>query len=145
MTPDLANNMVLRVQSSFERCLPLNAFANHFYKNLFAQNPQVAEYFKDSDFELQNTQLIQGIWFLISYYNRNPIAAMALQNVKIKHNHDHLDIPDRLYKPWTEQLIESLREHDSKFSDALELDWRTTIQPGIDLISQHTGQSQNVA
>jgi hypothetical protein len=48
----------------------------------------------------------------------------SLVEVARRHGPDDLDIPAGLYEHWVEALVQTVAEHDPRFSPELEAHWR---------------------
>jgi hemoglobin-like flavoprotein len=48
------------------------------------------------------------------------------------HDRDHLNVAPELYEIWRRCLLETLREVDPEYTEALAERWREVIRPGLE-------------
>ena len=116
---------------SLDRCLGHPKFLDRFYEHFMASSPEIAERFRDTDFDRQKAALTQSLYLLILALDGGEAAIAYLDQVARRHGRSALDVRPELYDGWLECLIRTVREHDPEFSDDVERAWRETMRFGI--------------
>jgi len=116
-------------QASYARCLQAPEFFRSFYNRFLASDPAIPPYFAETRFDRQDKLLQHGIALLLIYAKRpNP---GLLDRIAERHGPGDLRIPARLFAPFTESFIASVRQFDPAFDAAVEAAWRAALAPGI--------------
>ena len=116
-------------QASYERCLRAPDFFRSFYNRFLASDPAIPPYFVETRFDRQDKLLQHGVALLLIYAKR-PNPAL-LERIAERHGPGDLNIPARLYAPFVESFIATVREFDSACDDAIEAAWRAALAPGV--------------
>jgi hemoglobin-like flavoprotein len=122
------------VIQSFERCRKQPTFLDRFYELFLASSPDVAEKFRDTDFEQQKKALIGSLEGMLLATEMGGLLKIHLKTVADSHSRTRLDISPGLYDLWADCLMSAVREHDPQLDDALEQAWRAALQPGIEFM-----------
>ena len=116
-------------QASYARCLEAPEFFRAFYDRFLASDPAIPPYFAQTRFDRQDRLLQHGIALLLIYAKRpNP---GLLERIAERHGAGDLNIPARLFAPFTESFIASVRQFDPAFDGTVEAAWRAALAPGI--------------
>ena len=120
-----------RVRASYDRCYASGDFSAVFYRNFFAQSPEIAPHFAKTDFVEQKRHLRASLLTLIKYTPGEPVTTQLLQKLGHTHSQNQLNIRRGLYPYFVAALVESLRECDPRWNEELEHAWRERLAPGI--------------
>ncbi len=123
------------LSQSYGRCLLDGQFFDKFYDRFTAASPEVAQRFRNTDMKRQKTMMRLSLSMLVMFVEGKPIARPSLEAIQKTHGAGRYEIPARLYDVWLECLIQTLRECDPRFDDALEQQWQQAMQKGIDFIA----------
>ena len=116
-------------QASYERCLRAPEFFRAFYNRFLTSDPAIPPYFAETRFDRQEKLLQHGVALLLIYAKRpNP---GLLERIAERHGAGDLNIPARLYPPFAESFIATVRQFDTACDDAIEAAWRAALAPGI--------------
>ena len=116
-------------QASYARCLQTPEFFRAFYDHFLASDPAIPPYFAETRFDRQDRLLQHGVALLLIYAKRpNP---GLLDRIAERHGAGDLKIPARLFTPFTESFIATVRQFDPAFDGAVEAAWRAALAPGI--------------
>ena len=124
------------VSQSYGRCLGQKGFLQRFYDIFLASSPDLAPMFVNTDFEKQVELLRASIAYAITYAENpeNSIAKQKLEAVGETHSIGKINVKPELYPFWINSLVQTVSEFDPKFSPDIEANWRTAVQPTIDLL-----------
>ncbi len=114
---------VEKIKLSYARCLEHKDFFEKFYKNFFNVDSRVPGYFQKTNFEQQRKALRYGVEYLIMYAEGSRIGETKIEELGLKHDRRHLNIPVDLYDKWMQALLTTIKQHDSSFNDELEKLW----------------------
>ena len=120
------------VFQSYGRCCTRELFFVDFYDRFMGSSAEIRSLFVDTDMTNQRHLLRNGIMQLILHARGMPET--KLRALGESHSRKGYNIRPEWYSLWLRALIDTVREHDPEFSDAIEMSWRRAIQPGIDLI-----------
>lgn len=120
-------------QASYARCLLAPEFFRSFYNRFLASNPAIPPYFAATRFDRQDKLLQHGVALLLIYAKRpNP---SLLDRIAERHGpNGDLKIPERLFAPFVESFIETVRQFDPACDAAIEAAWRAALAPGIEYV-----------
>lgn len=117
-------------------------FFSTFYALLIADNPEVANKFRNTDMHRQVQMLKTSVAVLLSYYGTDD-QDDYLRKMAERHSKKDVDIPPRLYSVWLDSLIETVRRFDPKFNDAVAVAWRRVFEKGIEFMtSRYEGREK---
>jgi hemoglobin-like flavoprotein len=118
-------------RASLKRCLDDPAFMKDFYDRFTTASPEVAEKFKNTDFERQNRVLADSLYLMVAgaQGGEESIAWREMKHIALRHR--ELKIGPGLYDIWLSCLLGAAREHDPQWSPDLEAAWTGTLAPGI--------------
>jgi hemoglobin-like flavoprotein len=124
---------VERFLGSLKRCLSTPEFLHRFYEDFMASSPEIAAKFRKTDFPRQTRVLADSLYVLANAAQGQPDSPAfdALPRLAERHDRAHLDIRPELYVVWLDCLVKVARAFDPQFDDALEADWRLTLEAGI--------------
>ncbi|EAR20356.1 globin [Nitrococcus mobilis] len=122
---------------SYERCIDNPnppGFLQRFYKVFLSSSEEVAEKFKNTDFEKQTRVLKASLYYLMLSCNGSPEAMAHLRRIACLHSRKQLDIRPELYDLWLASLLQAAREYDPRFDQQTETAWRQVLSHGIDFM-----------
>lgn len=121
-------------KASFDRCSASPEFLSAFYRNFFLACPEAKPLFAKTDFKRQTVLLRDAIGLLLiaPFFSTDPDAAPTpLSRTAERHSRRDLDIAPRLYPPFVDSLMATVKEFDPEYSSAIEGAWRTAIAKGV--------------
>ena len=129
---DVPAALVETARASYQRCCQAPDFVACFYRNLFAAAPHAEARFANTDFERQHKLLQHAIGLLLSFPTQTATEPTILRRVADRHKRDDLDVPPDWYPDFVDALIQTVAEHDDRYSDDIAEAWRSTVSPGIE-------------
>lgn len=130
----VASSTLELAQASYARCLEAPNFFRSFYTRFLASDPAIPPYFTHTRFDRQDRLLQHGISLLL-IYARRPDPSL-LQRVHDQHGPGGRNIPARLYPPFVEAFISTVREYDPMCDTTVEAAWRAALAPGAAFVSR---------
>ncbi|QDV86198.1 globin [Planctomycetes bacterium TBK1r] len=125
------------VTASYHRCMHGGEFVDSFYETFMASSPEVASKFRHTDFPHQKLMLRESLLVMIMFSQGQSRVREEVEQLAVRHDRDHLDIPPPMYELWIDALCSAVEQHDPKFTPEVEQQWRDAMQPGIDLMKSH--------
>jgi len=116
---------------SLDRCLADPAFLDRFYHLLTSSSEEIAEKFRQTDFDRQKGALKTALFVLLFAHEWNLAGDAYLQGVARRHSRKDLGVRPELYDVWIECLLQTVTEFDSSFCPQVEDAWRKVVGPGI--------------
>lgn len=120
------------VFQSYGRACNNPSFFEEFYSAFMGKSPEIRAMFVNTNMESQRGLLRSGVLWLIMH-------ARGMSDTKIRalgdsHSKKKMDINPMYYGFWLDALVETLQRYDPDFNSELELTWRNTLRPGIEMI-----------
>lgn len=115
--------------SSLDRCLDNDRFLDAFYDRFLASSDEVRAKFADTSFDRQRAML-RGAFFMMRDAARDGGADDPYLRY-VAERHRALDIRPDMYDLWLDCLVETVAEHDPRFSPDVEAAWRSVMEKGI--------------
>lgn len=110
-------------------------FLETFYQKFMASSESIRALFKHTDMKLQKQMLNDSFLYLISFTSsidsNDVISRLATKHAGIK------GINSDMYNAWLTSIIDAVKEHDPKFSNNVEIAWRSVVGPGIEFMKTH--------
>ena len=125
---------IARFDTSLARCLAEAAFLTRFYELFVESSPAIAEKFRDTDFERQRRAMGASLYVIVLALERGEAAMIYLDQIAKQHGHEDLDVPPEMYDAWRDCLLQSVKEYDPMYSDAIEQAWRKAAEFAIDIM-----------
>ncbi len=123
------------VHKSFGRALTKNPkLIYRFYEIFTASHPDIAPFFKNTDFDRQVSLLRQGLNMALLFAEGKKTGEMVINKIRETHNRSGFNVPPRLYPYWVSSLIQAISESDPQFNPDLERQWRKALQKAVDHI-----------
>jgi hemoglobin-like flavoprotein len=119
---------------SLDRCLADAAFLDRFYHRLTSSSEEIAEKFRQTDFDRQKAALKTALFVLLFAHQWNVAGDTYLQGLARRHNRNDLDVRPDLYDIWTDCLLQTVAEFDPSFGPPVEDAWRKVVGPGIEFL-----------
>ena len=116
---------------SLGRCNSKPGFLDRFYELFQNHSEEIAEKFRDTDFQRQKSALRSSLFVMVVAVEGGEAAVAYLDQVARQHSRKDLDIGPELYDVWLDCLIQSVREYDPDFTDETEELWRDVMRFGI--------------
>lgn len=107
-----------------------DAFFKGFYECFISSSTEVKQKFANTDMDNQRRMLKSSFYHMLTFFVTKETEKNIVEIAR-KHNMHHRDIHPELYDLWLECLIRTVKRHDSKFSDEVELAWRLVMANGI--------------
>jgi hemoglobin-like flavoprotein len=120
------------VFQSYGRACNNPSFFEDFYSNFMGKSPDIRAMFVNTNMEAQRGLLRGGVLWLIMH-------ARGMSDTKIRalgesHSKKNMNINPMFYGFWLDALLETVQRYDPDFTSELELCWRATLRPGIEMI-----------
>ena len=122
--------------NSLMRCMAAPEFIADFYDRFVAASPEVAEKFRETDFERQHWAMTSSLYVLVLALEKGEAAIAYLEHIAWQHGRHELDIPPEMYDLWSDCLIRSVKECDPQFSEATEHAWRDAMAFAVDFMKK---------
>ena len=119
------------VQQSFNRCLMRRDFLRRFYGVFIERDDRIRARFRDTDWDMQVQLLRHGISASLLYATGGDLGGSEIKRLSKSHAKKGLDIPAWMYDDWMEALMQTVRETDEAYTEALEARWRKAMDPAI--------------
>jgi hemoglobin-like flavoprotein len=119
---------------SLSRCLADGGFLDRFYELFVESSPEIAEKFRETDFERQKQALSSSLYVMVMALERQAPALAYLERIARRHGRQDLDIRPGLYAVWLDCLVRAAKEYDPLFSKETEQLWRESMQFGIEFM-----------
>lgn len=131
---DMTSKHVATFSTSLKRCLASPDFLTKFYDLFVGSSDEVREKFRNTDFEAQKRMLADSLYAIaVAAQGQKEGPGWAeLARLAERHGSADLDVRPGLYDLWLDCLLEAARQHDPRFSPAIEKAWRKTLAVGID-------------
>lgn len=123
---------------SYQRAISpdFHGFFEKFYFKLINSDEKIASLFVNTDMERQIKMLMQSMTYLTSYSHTSE-ASDEFKFIAEMHGKDKLNVPTAYYDNWTECLMATLKEQDTKFNESIELAWRSRLSDGIEYMRSY--------
>jgi len=128
-----SHDAVERTRASLGRCVECQTFIERFYELFIDASPKVAELFANTDFERQKKMLQDSLYEMLVAAGTTKGPAHD-ELMRLAKRHQELGVTDDMYALWLEALVAAAREHDRRFTDELENDWRAAFGGSIELM-----------
>ena len=120
------------VFQSYGRACNTPSFFEDFYSTFMGKSPDIRAMFVNTNMEAQRGLLRSGVLWLIMH-------ARGMSDAKIRalgesHSKKKMNINPMYYGMWLDALLETISRYDPEFSPELELTWRNTLRPSIEMI-----------
>ena len=129
-------NQIACFDISLARCLAKPAFLARFYDLFVESSPDIAEKFRDTDFQRQRRAMGASLYVLVLALEQGEAATIYLDQIARQHGRENLDIPPEMYDAWRDCLLQSVKEYDPLFSDEIEQAWRVVMEFAIDFMCE---------
>lgn len=133
----MTENDIQLFNDSLERCTSKPEFLYRFYDLFIASSPEIAEKFKNTDFNRQRRMLKASLYLLIYAVEGKPEGLAHLARMSELHGEKGLRIPTWMYDNWFECLLKAVKEFDSHFLPETEAAWENVLREGIDAMKKH--------
>ncbi|WP_428241136.1 globin [Gynuella sp.] len=121
------------VFQSYGRSCNKPVFFEDFYTIFTGKSHEIRDMFRNTDMQAQKSLLRTGILVLVM--NARGMPDTKVNALGKSHSKKGLNVHPRHYALWLDALMETLSRHDPEFNPALEVAWRSTLQPIIDKIA----------
>ncbi|MGH7675595.1 MAG: globin domain-containing protein [Gemmatimonadales bacterium] len=129
------DSVVATAKASYDRCCAVPAFFQAFYTTFFEACPEAKPLFARTNFERQNRLLRHAIGLLL-IFPRQPEGEPTLLT-RIAERHREIGIEPRLYAPFVDSLMATVRRYDPECTPAVERAWRDTVGMGVAYLCGH--------
>lgn len=125
------HDVIQRARDSLSRCVADPDFTQRFYDLFMDSSEEIAELFRQTDFERQKRVLQDSLFvMLVAAGTTKGPAHEELE--RLAERHLQLGIKPEMYTVWLDKLLEAAREFDPEFTDDLEEDWRDALRDPIE-------------
>jgi hemoglobin-like flavoprotein len=118
-------------KASYDRCCAVPQFFQSFYETFFQACPEAKPLFAGTDFDRQTRLLRHAIGLLLIFPRQPDGEPTLLTRLAERHSRRGLAIAPRLYAPFVEALLATVRRHDPECTPAVERAWRETVSQGV--------------
>jgi truncated hemoglobin YjbI len=124
---------IQRTRESLGRCVACDTFLDRFYELFTGSSEEIAELFRNTDFERQKRVLRDSLYVMLvaAGTTRGPAHDEVRRLAKV---HRELGVTRDMFTQWLDALVEAAREHDTHFTDELEKDWRASMKGAIEIM-----------
>ncbi len=108
-----------------------NEGADEFFEAFYCRflaDPEIAEFFRDTDMSRQAAMLRKSLFHLACFYVTNAPTGELERMARV---HWRLGIGAEHYDRWLDCLMITVKEFDPECDPATELAWRLALTPGI--------------
>jgi len=119
---------VVEVIESYKRVAGEPGFLDRFYERFMERDPDVRRRFAGVDMARQRFVLGRAVTLLLQHASGMERGVESLREMAVRHGPLDLDIPPHLYDLWLDALVETVAEHDPRFSPELEAGWRALLR-----------------
>jgi hemoglobin-like flavoprotein len=127
----LASNEIALFNDSLERCTARHDFLDRFYQRFSASSQEVAEKFRNTDFNTQKKLLKTSLYMIMLAAMGKPEAQEHLERIAQVHSRNGRGIRPELYDLWLNSLIGTVRDFDPGLNADTECAWRSMMASGI--------------
>jgi len=120
----LDRDKIARFDVSLARCLADEGFLTRFYELLVASSPEIAEKFRDTDFQRQRRAMAASLYIIVLALEHGEAAQAYLEQIARQHGREELDIRPEMYDAWRDCLVQAVKEFDPLFNDDKEQIWK---------------------
>ena len=132
---DMREDQVKAARDSLSRCLENENFLDRFYELFMGASSDVAEKFAKTDFEKQKQVLKDSLFLMmVTAGTDKGFGHDQLQKLGKRHSRNELDIKPEHYEIWVDTLMQTVKECDPSYSEALDASWRSALTPGIEFL-----------
>ena len=121
--------------ASLTRCMIGSGFLDRFYELFQNSSEEIAEKFRNTDFERQKSALRSSLYVMVVAVEGGDAAMAYLDRIARQHSRAELDIRPQFYEVWLDCLIQTVKEHDPEYTEETEKLWREVMRFGIDYIT----------
>lgn len=118
---------------SYDRCIASGRLIDRFYE-LFLQDPEIAEFFRTTDFSKQKRALQMSLYLMMMAVIGQPEGSAHLQ--RIAESHRMMDIKPHHFDLWLNALLQAVAECDSEYTPATADAWRYIMGHGVRFMQQ---------
>jgi len=105
-----------------------DALIQDFYRRFFAESPEVAREFRDTDMARQVSVLRSSLHDLVNFHLTG-ILGHRLRHMAERHR--HMDFPVELYDLWLDCIVEAAAARDPEADAFTSYHWRLALLPGV--------------
>ena len=133
----LDRDMIACFDVSLARCLSKGEFLTRFYELFVGSSPDIAEKFRDTDFQRQRRAMGASLYVIVLALEQGEAAMIYLNQIAKQHGREDLDVAPEMYDAWRDCLLESVKEFDPLYSDEIEQAWRAAAEFAIVFMRKH--------
>jgi len=119
---------VVEVIESYKRVAREPGFLDRFYSRFMEQDADVRARFQGVDMARQRFVLGRAVTLLLQHASGVTHGVEGLRETALRHGAGGMDIPAYMYDLWIDALVETVAEHDPRFSPDLDARWRTLLR-----------------
>lgn len=119
---------------SYGRCCVNEQFFEDFYHIFMQKSDEIRSMFQNTDMPEQRRLLRAGISWLLMHARGAPGG--KLRHLGETHNRGGYNVKPAWYGLWIDALMEAVALHDPQYNPDVDLSWRDSLRPGIDLMCE---------
>lgn len=119
---------------SLKRCLRRPDFLTEFYRRFVMSSDEVRAKFQGVDLKRQ-ARVLEDSLYVVAVAVQGEEGSLArgdLPRIAERHSRRDLDVRPELYDAWSDCLVDTAREHDPEWTDAIAAAWRETLAFGVE-------------
>ena len=120
------------VLASYHRCRGDSGFIDTFYEIFLAKSPEIAKKFEHTDFAHQKLMLRESLLEMLCLEQHMEGSRQEIQLLARRHRDLH--VTAEMYAMWLDSLCEAVEKHDPQCTAELTQQWRSAMQPGIEIM-----------
>jgi len=119
------------IRKSYGRCISSSGFFSDFHNTLISKSGKISSIFQTIHQERGEEILRDTIAIILMHSKDNgtPFTTSTLQHIHNIYSQHNLNIDNQLMNEWADCLIQTIKTHDTRFTQQLEIEWRSIIQP----------------
>lgn len=120
--------------ASLKRCLAAPGFLAAFYDRFTGSSAEIREKFRGVDMQRQ-ARVLEDSLYVVAVAVQGEEGSLArgdLPRLAERHSRRDLDIRPEHYDTWARCLVDTAREHDPEWTDAVAAAWGDTLAFGVE-------------
>lgn len=119
---------MVEVIESYKRVAREPGFLDRFYTRFMDRDADVRARFQGVDMARQRFVLSRAVTLLLQHASGVTHGVDGLRESAHHHGAEGMNIPAYMYDLWIDALVETVAEHDPRFTPDLDASWRTLLR-----------------